>query len=60
MTEDEARAALNPPDFDDIPVPKKIRPVPRFRDDAFALAEMLSPEEPPLVTARSNIVYEIF
>jgi hypothetical protein len=60
MTKDEARAALNPPDFDDIPVPKKIRPVPRFRNDVFALAEMLSSEEPPLVTARSNIVYEIF
>jgi hypothetical protein len=60
ITEDEARAALNPPDYDDIPLPKRIEPVPRFRDDVFALSELLSSEKPPLVTVRSNVVYEIF
>jgi hypothetical protein len=54
MTEDKARAGLNPPNFDDIPVPKKRRLVPRFRDDVFGLSE------PPLVTVRSKVVYEIF
>ena len=28
MTEDEARAALNTSDYDEIPVPKKVKPVP--------------------------------
>jgi hypothetical protein len=60
MTEDEARDALNPPDYDDIEVPTKIKPVPRFKDDVFALSELLSSETPPLVTVRSNKVYEIF
>jgi hypothetical protein len=60
MTEDEARAALNPPDYDDIPVPKRIIPVPRFKDDVFALSELLSAEKPPLVSVRSNVVYKIF
>jgi hypothetical protein len=61
ITEDKARAALNPSDvYDDITVPKKIRLVPRFRDVVFALAEMLLVEEPLLVVARSNFVYKIF
>ena len=60
MTEDEARVALNPPDYDDTHVPKKIQPVPRFRDDVLALAELLSSDMPPLVTVRSNVACEIF
>jgi hypothetical protein len=61
ITGDKARAALNPSDvYDDFTVPKKIRLVPRFRDDVFALAEMLLVEEPLLVVARSNFVYKIF
>jgi hypothetical protein len=39
MTEDEARAALNSPKYDEIPIPKKIKPVPHFRDDVFPLPE---------------------
>jgi hypothetical protein len=60
MTKDEARAALNPPNYDKIPIPKQIKPVPCFRDDVFALAELLSSDKPPLVTVRSSMVYEIF
>jgi hypothetical protein len=56
MTEDEARAALNPPNYDDIPVPKKTRSVPQFRDGVFALSELLSAEKTPLITVRSNLV----
>jgi hypothetical protein len=39
---DKARAALNPPNYNDIPVPNKIKPVPHFTDDIFVLAELLS------------------
>ena len=60
MTVDEAREALNPPNYEDIPVPTKVKPVPRFKDDLFALSELLSSDKPPLVTVRSNTVYEIF
>jgi hypothetical protein len=28
MTKGEERAALNPPDYDKIPIPKQIKPVP--------------------------------
>jgi hypothetical protein len=60
LSDDEARAALNPPDYEDIPVPKKIKPVPRFRDDLFALSELMSAKEPPLVIVRTNTVFEIY
>jgi hypothetical protein len=60
MNEDEARSALNPPDYDDIPIPKTIKPVSGFRDDIFALSELLSADTPPLVVIRSSLVYEIF
>jgi hypothetical protein len=60
INEEEARSALNPPDYEDIPVPKTIKPVSRFRDDVFALGELLSAPSPPLVVIRSNFVYEIF
>jgi hypothetical protein len=35
MTEDEARDALNPPNYDDIKVPTKIKIVPHFKDNVF-------------------------
>ena len=60
MDEASARALLNPPDYADIPVPQRTRPVPRFRDDVFSLIELLSSPRPPLVTVRTNTVYEIF
>jgi hypothetical protein len=60
INEDEARSALNPPDYDDIPIPKTIKPVSRFRDDIFALGELLSSDAPPLVVIRSSLVYKIF
>jgi hypothetical protein len=59
ITEEEARAALNPPDYADIPIPEEVIPVSRFRDDIFALKELLSSKEPPLVTLRTNSVYEV-
>ena len=60
LDESEARAALNPPDYEDIPVPKKIKPVSRFKDDLFALSELMSSKEPPLVIVHSNSVYEMY
>jgi hypothetical protein len=60
LDENEARAALNPPDYEDIPIPKKIKPVSRFKDDLFALSELMSCKEPPLVIVRSNSVYEMY
>jgi hypothetical protein len=59
ITEEEARASLNPPDHGDIPIPEQVLPVSRFRDDVFALKELLSSEKPPSVTVRSNSVFEV-
>ena len=60
MTEAEAREALNPPNYEDIAVPTKIEPIYRFKDNVFALSELLLSDKPPLVTVRSNMVDEIF
>jgi hypothetical protein len=59
LNEDSARASLNPPDYVDIPIPKRARPVMRFRHDLFSLGELLSSSKPPLVTVRTNVVYKI-
>jgi hypothetical protein len=50
---------LDPPDYADIPIPEEVIPVSGFRDDVFALKELLSSKEPPLVTVRTNSVYEV-
>jgi hypothetical protein len=59
VMEEEARASLNPPDYADIPIPEKVIPVSPFRDNVFALKELLSSEKPPLVTVRANSVYKV-
>ena len=59
ITEEEARASLNPSDHGDILIPEQVLPVSRFRDDVFALKELLSSEKPPSVTVRSNSVLEV-
>jgi hypothetical protein len=60
LDEDEARAELNPPDYEDISVPKKIKPVTRFKDNLFAQSKLMSFKEPPLVILWTNIVFEIY
>jgi hypothetical protein len=58
ITQEEARASLNPPDYADIPIPAVVSHVSRFWDDVFALKELLSSKKPPLVTIHVNSVYE--
>ena len=50
LNEESARTSLNPPDYVYIPVPKRTKPFTRFKEDVFALGELLSSPNPPLVT----------
>jgi hypothetical protein len=59
LTESEAEAALNPPDYDPKNVPRLVKGVARFCRDVKSLASLFSLKAPPLVTQQAQIVCHI-
>ena len=59
ISDSQARLAINPPDYDDIPTPKVAKPAQRLPWDLEALGSIFGPDSPPEVVVRSLTVYTI-
>ena len=59
MTHDEAFQALNPPAFEDIPVPANVSLLQQMREDFDVMDEFFSAESPPVLLLRCRKVLYI-
>ena len=59
ITSEEAHLMLNPPRYEDIPIPKEIVPVERFRADLNVLIRLFKGDRPASVVIRSQRIYDL-